>query len=92
MHSEGRISYPGYNFTCNQQCWAIIMMPGIYGAVNDKKIVKTDDDDDVEKVRSDILFTEYSYSVNRDGSLKLMKSGYLIVDGGYSVGSVCSAD
>ena len=57
-------------------------MPGAYGTVNDKTIVKYDDA--VEIVRRDKLFTEYSYSVEKaDGTRKLTRGAYLIVEGGY---------
>ena len=57
-------------------------MPGAYGTVNDKTIVKCDDS--VEIVRSNELFTEYQYQLHRpDGSSFFTKGAYLIVDGGY---------
>ena len=57
-------------------------MPGAYGTINDKTIVRSDEA--VEKVRSDKRFTEYQYQVYRhDGSSFFTKGAYLIVDGGY---------
>ena len=80
----GKEGYPtlGYNVICDHQCRTLAIMPGAYGTINDKTIVKTDDA--VEKVKSDSLFTEYSYAVEKtDGSRILTKCAYLVVDGGY---------
>ena len=80
----GKEGYPtlGYNVICDHSGRALVLMPGAYGTINDKTIVKNDDA--VEKVRSEELFTEYQYQVHRrDGSSVFTKGAYLIVDGGY---------
>ena len=80
----GKEGYPslGYNVICDHTGRALALMPGAYGTINDKTIVKSDEA--VEKVRSDELFTEFQYQVYReDGSSYFSKGAYLIVDGGY---------
>jgi len=72
----------GYNVICDHTGRALALMPGAYGTIKDKTIVRSDEA--VEKVRSDKLFTEYQYQVYRhDGSSFFTKGAYLIVDGGY---------
>lgn len=48
-------------------------MPGSYGTVNDKTMVKRDKD--VKKIRTNPLFTEYSYEVRDEDRNRLMTKG-----------------
>ena len=76
--------YPtlGYNVICDHRGKAIAMIPGANGIMNDKTIVKSDED--VELIWTDPLFTEYSYEVRAKDGTRIMKKGaFLIVDGGY---------
>ena len=80
----GKEGYPtlAYNVISDHRGRALAMMPGAYGTVNDKTIVKSDLA--VEKVRTDPLFTDYQYEVrSSSGERSMMKGAYLIVDGGY---------
>ena len=80
----GKEGYPtlGYNVICDHAGRALALMPGAYGTINDKTIVKMDDT--VDKVKNDKLFTEYNYEVFRkDGTSYFTKGAFLIVDGGY---------
>ena len=80
----GKEGYPtlGFNVICDHRGRALALMPGAYGSVNDQTMVKYDDA--VEKVRTDELFTEYTYEVrNEDGTRSMEKGIYIIVDGGY---------
>jgi hypothetical protein len=49
--------------TCDHAGRALALMPGVFGTINDKSIVKSDEA--VEKVKKDKLFTEYQYQVFR---------------------------
>jgi len=80
----GKEGYPtlGYNVICDHRGRALALMPGAYGTINDKTIVKHDDA--VEKVKTDSLYTNYSYQVYNDKNQAVFTEGaYLIVDGGY---------
>ena len=80
----GKEGYPtlAYNVICDHRGHAIAIMPGAYGTMNDKTIVKSDDA--VERVRTDPLFTEYHYETrDKDGGHHMAQGAYLIVDGGY---------
>ena len=80
----GKEGYPTlrYNMICDHMGRALSLMPGAYGTINDKTIVKHDDA--VDMVRTNELFTEYTFEViNDQGIHTLPKGTYLIVDGGY---------
>ena len=80
----GKEGYPtlGYNMICDHMGRALSLMPGAYGSINDKTIVRHDDA--VEMVRTNKLFTDFVFEVfNSEGVRTLTKGAYLIVDGGY---------
>ena len=80
----GKEGYPtlGYNVICDHKGKAIALLPGAYGTLNDKTIVKNDDA--VDHIWTNRLFTDYSYEVRgEDGTPFMTKGAYLIVDGGY---------
>ena len=80
----GKEGYPtlGYNIICDHQGRALAVMPGAYGTINDKTMVKSDEV--VEKVKTEPLFTEYMYHLRKpNNALFATKGAYLIVDGGY---------
>jgi len=80
----GKEGYPtlAYNVICDHQGRAIAIMPGAYGTMNDKTIVKSDEA--VEKIRTDPLFTDYHYKTrDKAGMRSLSRGAYLIVNGSY---------
>ena len=80
----GKEGYPtlGYNVIYDHTVRALAVMPGTYGMINGKTIVRADEA--VEQVKTKPLFTEYTYTINDvDGSRLVTKCVYLIVDGGY---------
>ena len=80
----GKEGYPtlGYNVICDHRGRALSLMPGAYGTMNDKTIVKSDEA--VETVKNGNLFRDFRYQVyRRDGIPFFTKGAYLIVDGGY---------
>ena len=80
----GKEGYPtlAYNVICDHSGRAQAIMPGSYGTINDKTIVKSVLA--VESVRRDPLFTEYQYELHKkNGDRTMMQGAYLIVDGGY---------
>ena len=57
-------------------------MPGAYGTINDKTIVRSDEA--VEKVKTGDLFKNFWYQVHRpDGTAFFTTGAHIIVDGGY---------
>ena len=60
----------------------LAIIPGAYGAVNNKTVVKSDLA--VKKVGTDPLFTGYQCEVrSSSGERSMMKGSYSIGDGGY---------
>ena len=85
----GKEGYPtlGYNMICDHRGGALALMPGAYGLVNYKTMVKYDDA--VKMVKTKKLFAEYSYGVyNEVGTHSIEKGIVIIVDGGYLKGEV----
>ncbi len=71
-----------HNVICDHAGRALVLMPGAYGTINDKTIVKSDEA--VETVKNGDLFRDFQYQVYRpDGTSLFTKGAYLIVDGGY---------
>lgn len=80
----GKEGYPtlAYNVICDHSGRALALMPGAYGTINDKTIVKSDEA--VEEVKTGDLFKKFRYQVYRpDGTSFFTTGAYLIVDGGY---------
>ena len=80
----GKEGYPtlAYNVICDHSGRALALMPGAYGTINDKTIVRSDEA--VETVKTGDLFKSFRYQVYRpDGTSFFITGAYLIVDGGY---------
>ena len=80
----GKEGFPslGYNMICDHQGRELALMPGVYGRMNDKTIIKFDLS--MDSVRTDKLFTDYMYEVHDEKGVRSMEKGvYVICDGGY---------
>jgi len=80
----GKEGYPsiGYNVICDHLGRALALMPGVYGSINDKTIVKFDEA--VEDVKTKSIFTDYTYEIRSEQGGKVYEKGvHIIVDGGY---------
>ena len=71
----GKEGYPtlGYNVICYHRGRAIAIMPGAYGTMNDKTIVKSDEA--VAKIRTDPLFTDYHYETRDKAGMRSLSRG-----------------
>ena len=70
------------NDICDHSGRALALMPGAYGTINDKTIVRSDEA--VETVKTGNLFKNFRYQIHRpDGTSFFTKGVYLIVNGGY---------
>ena len=71
-----------YNAIIDHEGRALALMPGAYGIINDKNVVRSDEE--VEKIKSYALVTGYEYTVFREYESEVMTKGkYMVVDGGY---------
>ena len=81
--ATGKEGYPSvaYNVIADHKCRILATLPGVYGSLNDKTIVRFDRF--VEDVRSNPLFTESRFQVRTDAGMEMVEGLWLLVDGGY---------
>jgi len=84
--AKGKEGYPSvaYNVVCDHEGNATAVLPGTYGATNDKTIVHFDDF--VDDVRFAHFFTKFKYEVRTgpsSGDRAWEEGAWLIIDGGY---------
>lgn len=92
--ATGKEGYPSiaYNVICDHNGRAIAVLPGAYGSINDKTIVRFDDF--VDDVRCLDFFTKFEYNVRTGARLddhEMLAGAWIIVDGGYHKWEVTQA-
>ena len=84
--ATGKEGYPSvaYNVMCDHSGRVLCVLPGAYGATNDKTIVQFDNF--VDDVRTGPFFTGFGFEVRNgpdDGDREMVHGLWIIVDGGY---------